>query len=94
MGHDAMKVGNYWAAIRNDEVIAVISMRIPNELDFDSYREKARECLAVLSEDIKTGEVIQSGDKRVFVVRPNHPNRSKSKTPKKPKIYKMASHLI
>jgi hypothetical protein len=96
---DVRGIGKFWAAIRDDEAVAVVSMRVPNDVDFKQYQERARALLQCVSEDVKHGEIVEiAGGERVFVQRPNHANRSKRKAdapvkPKSPKIYKLARHL-
>jgi hypothetical protein len=79
-------VGKYWAAISDHKVINLISMKVPNHVDFDSYRAKAIECLSLLG-DVKTGEVVLREDKPVFVQRKNHANRGKQESAKPAKEY-------
>lgn len=79
-------VGKYWAAVSGDMVINLISMRVPNSVDFDAYRAKAVECLGLLG-DVKTGEVVVREGKHIFVQRKNHQNRSKQGSTKPAKEY-------
>lgn len=93
------EIGKFWAAIRKNEAVAIVSMRVPNDVDFKKYQECARAMLECVSDDIKHGEIIELPDgERVFVQRPNHANRSKRKPdspvkPKAPAVFKMARHL-
>jgi hypothetical protein len=79
-------VGKYWAAVSGDMVINLISMRVPNSVDFDTYRNKAVDCLGMLG-DVKTGEVVLRDGKHVFVQRKNHYARSKQGSAKPAKEY-------
>lgn len=96
---DIRSIGKFWAAVREDEAVAVVSMRVPNDVDFKDYQTKARALLECVSSDIKHGEIVEIPDgSRVFVQRPNHANRSKRKAdsptqPKAPKVFKLARHL-
>ena len=71
-----MVVGKAWAAIKDGQVITTISMRVPNWVDFDLYREKAKECLELVGE-VKAGEVVPKDGQLVFIQRLNHRNRGK-----------------
>jgi hypothetical protein len=84
------KLGKYWAAINKDTVIGVISMRVPKDVDFDAYREKAIGCLSMLG-DVKSGELIEREGKKYFQQRLTHQNRGKS--PRQPKEYLMYGHV-
>lgn len=77
---NAKNLGMHWAAIRNSKVVLVISMQVPNDVDFESYRERAIAALELLGE-VKAGEVFDDYGDRCFVPRRNHANRSK-KTPR------------
>lgn len=81
-----INTGKAWAAVRDEQVAAVISMRIPNDCDFDLYRKKAMEALEVVG-TVKSGEVVLKEDHHYFVQRLNHQNRSKK--PREPKVYKL-----
>lgn len=81
---DGVSLGKHWAAMRSDNVIGLISMRVPVDVDFDAYRDKAIACLSLLGE-VKSGEVIERNGERYFVKRLTHINRGKS--PRKPKEY-------
>lgn len=83
---NTVSLGKHWAALRGSNVIGVISMRVPNDIDFDDYREKAKACLALLG-DIKSGEIEVRDGKKYFVQRMNHANRGKQ--PRVPKEYLM-----
>ena len=79
-----INLGKCWAALRQDTVICTISMRVPTDVDFDVFREKANQCLALLG-DVRSGEMIEREGERYFVRRPTHANRSK--TPRKPQEF-------
>jgi hypothetical protein len=81
-----VKTGKAWAAIRKERVVSLISMSIPADCDFESFRSKAVEALAILGE-VKSGEVVVEGGKFQFVQRLNHSNRSKK--PREPKVYEI-----
>jgi|SRR5690606_41684288 len=96
VGHSGRDLGNYWAAIRGDEVVAVMSMRVPNDVDFQDYQNKAYAALQCVSETVKRGYIVETDEGRMFVQRANHANRSRNADPsmrKPPKIYAMAQHL-
>ena len=96
MDESVRDLGNYWAAIRDDEVVAVMSMRVPNDVDFQDYQNKVYEALKCVSETVKRGYIVETDEGRVFVQRANHANRSKNADPSKrkpPKVYRMARHL-
>lgn len=89
MGDDSAEVmvlGKHWAAMRKDNVVGLISMRVPGDIDFDEYRKKATACLEMLGE-VKSGELIEKDGKRYFIQRLNHANRGK--TPRDPKVYEV-----
>lgn len=71
-----VSLGQCWAALREENVIGVILMRVPNDVDFDVYRKKATECLELLGQ-VKSGELIERNGKRYFVQRLTHANRGK-----------------
>lgn len=71
-----VSLGKCWAALRNDNVAGVISMRIPRDVDFDIYRQKAKECLELLGR-VKAGDMIERDGKRYFIPRLTHANRGK-----------------
>lgn len=77
-------LGKAWAAMRNEEVVCTISMRVPSDVAFEDFRVKAADCLGLLG-DVKSGELIERGGQRYFVRRPTHANRGK--TPRKPKEF-------
>lgn len=75
----AQHVGKCWAATRGQNVIGTISMRVPDDVDFDVYREKAMELLKLLG-DVKAGDIYEIGSDQYFIARPNkHQNRNKNK---------------
>ncbi|MBQ4840135.1 hypothetical protein [Pseudoalteromonas luteoviolacea] len=77
-----VSLGKCWAALRNDNVVGVISMRVPSDVDFDAYRTKATECLELLGQ-VKAGDMVERDGERYFVQRPTHANRSKKPRPVK-----------
>jgi hypothetical protein len=79
-----VNLGKCWAAMRDENVVGVISMRVPSDIDFDVYRAKATECLELLGE-VKSGELVERGGERYFVRRPTHANRGKK--PRKTKEF-------
>jgi hypothetical protein len=70
----------HWAALRGDQVIAIISMRVPRDVDFEEYRRRAVAALELLGE-VRAGEVFDDYGDRYFVKRRNHANRSKNPKP-------------
>ena len=79
-------LGKCWAALRNDQVVGIISMRVPKDVAFDVYRQKATECLELLGQ-VKSGELVERKGERYFVQRLNHANRSKK--PRQAKEYRL-----
>src|SRR5690554_4077822 len=79
-----VSLGKCWVALRNENVVGVISMRVPSDVDFDEYRNKATACLEMLGQ-VKSGELIEREGERYFVQRPTHANRGKK--PRQPKEY-------
>ena len=79
---NGVNLGKCWAALREENVVGVISMRVPNDVDFDTYRKKATECLELLGL-VKSGEMIERDGERYFMQRPTHANRSKKPRPAK-----------
>lgn len=79
---NGVNLGKCWAALREENVVGVISMRVPNDVDFDAYRKKATECLEMLGQ-VKSGEMIERDGERYFVQRQTHANRSKKPRPTK-----------
>ncbi|EKO3939122.1 hypothetical protein F7U67_001643 [Vibrio metschnikovii] len=73
---NTVSLGKCWAALREANVVGVISMRVPSDVDFDTYRTKATECLELLGQ-VKSGEMIEREGERYFVLRPTHANRGK-----------------
>ena len=88
---DGIEIGRYWGAIKSDIVVGVISMKVPNDVDFDLFREKAVDCLSVLG-TVKAGVLISRKGGAVLSGAPNHANRSKVKKPAKE--YPVSSHVI
>ncbi|MGI5310376.1 hypothetical protein [Rheinheimera sp. WS51] len=83
-GDNSVSLGKCWAALRNENVVGIISMRVPSDVDFDAYRKKATECLEMLGQ-VKSGELIERDGERYFIQRPTHANRSKK--PRQAKEY-------
>ena len=81
-----ISLGRCWAALRNDNVVGIISMRVPKDVDFDVYRQKATECLELLGQVI-SGELIERNGERYFVQRLTHANRGKK--PRQAKEYRI-----
>ena len=79
-------LGKCWAALRDDNVVGIISMRVPKDVDFDVYRQKATECLELLGQ-VKSGELVERGGERYFVQRLTHVNRGKK--PRQAKEYRI-----
>ncbi|MFK5948021.1 MAG: hypothetical protein QM500_04520 [Methylococcales bacterium] len=86
MMSDNGNLGKHWAAVKGDRAIAVISMSVPGNIDFESFRDKAAETLSILG-DVKSGEVVRRNDCYYFIQRLTHSNRSKK--PRTPKEFKM-----
>ncbi|MGB3621399.1 hypothetical protein FT643_19045 [Ketobacter sp. MCCC 1A13808] len=84
-------LGKCWAAISNNEVIGIISMRVPNSVDFEAFRTRAIACLELLGE-IRTGELVERGGERYFVQRSNHARRGKIPKPEKEFLIFHPSH--
>ena len=78
--------GKYWGAIRGEQVLAVMPMRVPTDVEFEHYRELSQQVLGVLGE-VKSGELFEFEGKRFFVVRLTHANRSKK--PRAPKVFEV-----
>lgn len=81
---NSVSLGKCWVALREDNVVGLISMRVPSDVDFDVYRKKATECLELLGQ-VKSGEMIEREGERYFVQRQTHANRSKK--PRQAKEY-------
>jgi|GEM_PF-960622 len=81
---NGVNLGKCWAALRKENVVGVISMRVPSDVDFDAYRKKATECLEMLGL-VKSGEMIERDGERYFVQRLTHANRGKK--PRQAKEY-------
>lgn len=85
---EQIKTGRCWAAVNNDYVVAVVSMRAPKNIEMDTYRTHAIEALSVLGE-VHSGEIINSDGERVFCKRLTHKNRSKNpQVVRTPKMYR------
>lgn len=80
---NAKSLGMHWGAIRGDQVIAVMPMQVPNDVDFEEYRRRAVQALELLGE-VKAGEVLDDYGQRYFVKRLNHANRRKHPKPVTP----------
>jgi hypothetical protein len=78
--------GKYWGAIRGEQVLAVMPMRVPSDVEFEHYRGLSQQALAVLGE-VKSGELFEFEGKRFFVMRLTHANRSKK--PRAPKVFEV-----
>lgn len=76
VGSSDFSVGKYWAAIRDEKAVGLISMRVPSDVDFEAYRQKATDCLGMLGE-VKSGELVIRSGGYLFVQRKTHANRSK-----------------
>lgn len=90
---DAVHICKCWAAIRNNNVVSIISMKVPSDVDFENFRKKAIETLSFLG-DVKTGDLYENDGFEFFLPRPHkHQNRNKKKkTEIKPiKLYKKYS---
>lgn len=83
-------LGKFWAAVKDDKAIAVVSMKVPNDVDFDAYRDKTKDALSLLG-DVRSGELFRINGAYVFVQRLTHSNRSKKDTPRIPKQYIVTS---
>lgn len=80
---NSKNLGMHWAAIKGNQVIAVIPMQVPKYVDFDTYRQSAISTLELLGE-VKSGEVLDDYGERCFIIRKNHANRSKKPRTSKP----------
>jgi len=80
---NAKNLGMHWGAIRDGKVILVIPMQVPNDVDFETFRERSIAALELLGE-VKAGEVFDDYGDRCFVPRRNHANRSKAPRPDNP----------
>jgi len=83
-GASNVNYGKYWAAIKNEKVLALLPMKLSKDKDFEEYRSKAIKALSMLG-DVKSGELQIKNGVRVFIKRLTHPNRGK--TERKPKEY-------
>lgn len=81
---EQLALGKHWAAIKDNRVIAVLSMSVPADIDFPEYRKRAFACLELLGK-VKGGEVIERDGERYFLL--PHPNENRSKQPKPPKEF-------
>jgi hypothetical protein len=66
-----------WVAVRDNNIIMKISMRVPKDVDFELFRQRALLTLKTLG-DVKTGDIYRYNNEIYFLARPNkHENRSK-----------------
>ncbi|EAT10872.1 hypothetical protein HF888_16420 (plasmid) [Bermanella marisrubri] len=90
-GLNAINLGRHWAAIDGGEqVVALISMNVPNRIKgdrYDLYAQKAREALSVIGE-VKSGEVVFD-EENGYVFRQNLNHKNRSKKPREPKVYSL-----
>lgn len=83
-------IDRVWAAIKNEKVIETITMVVPHDVDFDSYRESALSTLGLLSDNVKTGQIISVNGERFFMQRQkSHQNRSKKAPKSSPSLIKL-----
>jgi len=80
---NAKSLGMYWGAIRGNQVVAVMPMLVPKDIDFEEYRRRAVHTLELLGE-VKAGEVLDDYGQRYFLKRQPHANRSKQPRPATP----------
>lgn len=86
-------VGKFWAAVRGERVVAMLTLRVPQDVDFDKYRESSRKALELVGE-VVSGEVqLTPEGKAVFVKRLPHKNRP-GQTAREPKIYALESGFV
>lgn len=83
-------LGKFWAAIQEENVVGLISMRGPKNEDFDAYRNRCIEKLQLLG-PVKSGELIKRNNHRYFVQRLTHASRGKK--PRQVKEYLIPSEL-
>lgn len=69
-------LGKYWAAFNHDHVVRLIKMRVPDNIDFDEFREKSLALLELFGH-ISSGHVVQRKGKHIFMKRLTHQNRTK-----------------
>ena len=81
---EACSLGRAWAAIRGQRALATISMRVPKDIDFQTYRNHAMATLKLLGE-VKSGELMLLGNQLLFVQQLSHPNRGKQD--REPNVY-------
>ena len=80
---NATDLGKCWAALRGNEVIFTVSMRVPRDVDFEVFRSKSIDMLELLGK-VQTGNLYELEKEEYFLPRlGSHQNRSK----KKPKTY-------
>lgn len=86
-------IGKFWAAIRAERVVALLTMRVPKDVDFDQYREKSRQALELVGE-VVTGEIqVTPEGTPLFVKRLNHQNRP-GQTVRTPKVYALEAGFV
>lgn len=86
-------IGKFWAAVRSERVVAMLTMRVPKDVDFDQYRDKSRQALELVGEVI-TGEVqVTPEGKTILVKRLNHQNRP-GLTVRAPKVYVLEAGFV
>lgn len=84
----ARSLGKYWCAVRADQALAAMPMRVPNDVDFEAYRTEVQQVLSRLG-DVKSGELFDDQGQRFFVQQLTHANRGK--TARTPKVYLLRS---
>lgn len=80
------RTGMAWVAMKDDRVVDVIYMKVPNDVDFKEHRKEA---LSLLSQRgvVKSGFVVFMGGEKRFILRQNHERRGRVK--KEKKLYSM-----
>ena len=91
MEDKTLTYGKYWAAIKDGKVVNYLSMRPSNDIDFEEFRSQAIRTLELLGE-VKSGEIISRGGKRLFLQRLPHTNRGKS--PRAPREYPLPAPIV
>jgi hypothetical protein len=59
--------GKYWAATRGGQVVSMISMVVPSNVDFSEYRQRASEILSMVG-SIKSGKMVIDQNKSMWFV--------------------------
>lgn len=83
-----------WAAIDDDRVVHLVSMRAPSTLSQDRFRtlaESSRESLAKLG-SVRAGTLKVTPQGAVFEQRLSHKNRSKN--PRTPRAYPVSEDVL